>query len=149
MSRPVGRTILLTAGVGMAFTVVAAIWVMGGPGSQRDRRMDERRIDDLRALQEAITQHHAQAGRLPANLLALGQRPGLDLAVSDPVSRTPYGYHIDAADRYRLCAQFATDTAVRQPQRRAWNGYDLQWAHGAGATCFDRRIDTPDRPGTP
>lgn len=137
MSRPLGKSILVVAGMAMAATIGAAIWVMGGPGAQRERRLDERRIGDLRDLQSSIEQYHRDHDRVPPDLATLAGQPGVALPLSDPITGQTYVYVVEAADRYRLCATFATDTA-RDGQRGY--GFDTDWAHGTGNTCFQRRI---------
>ena len=137
MSRPVGKGILAVAGVAMLTTVAAAVWVMGGPNIQRVRRMDERRASDLRDLQSAIEQHHRDNDRLPPDLATLARQPGVTLPVADPMTQQRYTYEVQASDRYILCATFVTDTAA-EGQRPY--GLQNEWAHGAGHTCFQRRV---------
>lgn len=137
MSRPLGKSILVVAGVAMAATIGAAIWVMGGPGAQREQRLDERRIGDLRDLQSSIEQYHRDYDRLPPDLATLARQPGVSLPLADPISRQAYVYAVEAPDRFRLCATFTTDTA--RDGRRGY-GFDTDWAHGAGNTCFPRRV---------
>lgn len=137
MSRPVGKTILIVAGVAIAASIAAAIWVMGGPGAQRLQRMDERRVSDLISLKDSIESYHRENGRLPDDLATLERLPGASLAVTDPVTRQRYGYTRDSAKDYRLCAVFATDTAT---DGLAVRGIHQEWAHGAGNTCFKRSV---------
>ena len=59
-------------------------------------------------------------------------------SLADPATGAPYEFAATGADRYRLCAVFATDTA----QRRFAPDAD-DWIHAAGRGCFDRRIE-PD-----
>lgn len=139
MSRPVGKSILIVAGVAMAATVAAAVWVMGGPNMQRVRRMDERRASDLRDVQSAIEQYHRDNDRLPPDLTTLASQPGVTLPVADPLTQQRYTYEVQAPDRYILCATFVTDTS-RDGQHV--HGLQREWAHGVGHTCFERRIKT-------
>lgn len=126
-----GRRLLLAAGVVVALAAGAAVWVMGVPGTQRLVRMDERRAMDLQALETQIGQYQEREGRLPGNLEQLAAQPGVRLALTDPQDGRPYGYVPGEGRRYRLCAVFATDTAVTG----AWNP---RWLHGVGETCFER-----------
>jgi hypothetical protein len=130
-----GRWLAIAASVVMAATVVAAIVVTGTPGQRRLVKLDDRRTDDLRALERAIDEYYKQHGRLPGQLLELYRKPGSTAPSADPQTRQPYDYAVLAERRYRLCAVFATDTgktdAVSVPR----------WQHGIGRHCFD--IDTP------
>ena len=114
-------------------TIVAAISVMGTPSEQRAARIDERRVDDLEALDVDIRAFAEKNGSLPGDLATLAHVPGRQLPLKDPESGTPYEYRVIAKNAYQLCAQFKTDTAVSG--NAEWR---KQWAHGAGRTCFDR-----------
>lgn len=136
MSAPaVGRWLLVAAAVVIIATVVGAIAVIGTPGTQRQLRMDDRRVDDLRQLEIAAREYRERTGALPEGFDVLVAQPGVALAVVDPVTATPYGYRRLAGDRFSLCAVFATDTAGERDGRRRW--IDLQWAHGVGRHCFE------------
>lgn len=137
-----GRWLLVAAGLAVAATVVAAIVVMDSPGVQRQARLDERRVQDLQRLDQAIQAHARRHDALPAALEVVTRRPGVNYTVSDPVDGAPYVYEATGARTYRLCARFATDTARLHP-RTPFGGYD--WAHAAGQQCFDREVEA--RPG--
>ena len=115
-------------------TIAAAISVMGTPGEQRAARFDDRRVDDLEALDLAIRMHAEKNGALPRDLATLARQPGRQLPLQDPETGTPYEYRATGKDAYRLCAVFTTDTAeARSAPLRG------EWAHGVGRTCFDRK----------
>lgn len=141
-ARPVGQWLLALAGIVVVATVIGAIAVMGSPGEQRKMRIDEHRINDLRAIETAVRLHRKDAGSLPEDLATLGARPGVALDLADPQTGTPYEYRRDGADTFVLCANFATDSAAGR-ERQRWQG--LQWAHGAGRHCFTFRIEDEAR----
>ncbi len=134
-----GKWLLVAAGVLAIGSIVGGFLLMGSPAHQRDLRMDQRRINDLQAIENAAQVHATGRGALPESLQALVARPGLSLATRDPVSGQPYGYTVLDASRIRLCAVFATDTAETHGGRRP--GWQRDWVHGAGPTCFERRIE--------
>ncbi|HEY9540620.1 MAG TPA: hypothetical protein VIR05_03165 [Luteimonas sp.] len=142
-ARPVGQWLLVLAGVVVVATVIGAIAVMGSPGEQRKVRIDEHRINDLRAIEAAVRLHRKDTGSLPDDLAAVDARPGVALDLADPQTGTPYEYRRDGAEAFELCVDFATDSATRRA-RRGWQG--LQWAHGAGRHCFRFRIEDKARP---
>jgi hypothetical protein len=96
----------------------------GSPGHQRDVSLDERRISDIRALQQDLD----ATTPLPPRLEAL-KRPvfGNDTR-KDPVTGDFYAYTRKGGKRYQICATF--DTADTQRQ----DGF----AHQAGRACFIR-----------
>lgn len=132
-----GRWIAIAASVVVLATIVAAIAVMGSPSRQRLMRLDERRVDDLDRIANAIQAYHAQHGSVPASLAALAAEPGVRVP-QDPESRQPYGYEVLGKTEYRLCAQFDTDTA-ESTEPQPW--LRPSWVHGRGKQCFKRRSD--------
>jgi hypothetical protein len=134
-----GRSLLVATAVVVAATIVAAILVMGAPDTQRQVRLDERRVQELQRLSEAIDAHAYRNGVLPPNLSEITGRPGVAYATTDPVSGVPYRYEPTGPEEYRLCARFDTDTA-RTTARARPPGGDA-WAHPSGEHCFDRRLD--------
>ena len=131
-----GRLLSIIASVVVLATLVAAIAVMDSPGQQRERRMDERRVQDLQRLAGAARGYHQGHGQLPADMAALAGQPGLGLSTTDPASGTPYEYERTGERRFRVCATFATDTAVASARMQPV-GPD-SWNHPAGRHCFSR-----------
>ena len=138
-----GRVMAIVASLVVIAAVVAGIASIGLPGAQRQARLDERRIEDLQRIVEAIELHHREHGRLPADLATAAARPGWDLALLDPVSGEAYDYRPLQGDRFELCAVFATDSGKRGGP--GWNP-PLEWHHGAGRHCFKRDVDRSGKP---
>lgn len=124
--------------IGIAATVIAAgalVWgafLVGSPNSERLRKLDERRIEDLAAIENAIERHCVgpssswEDGRptivsqLPATLddlaaLAADHRP----SVVDPARNVPYEYRVIDPSTYELCATFDLPRDVDDNAR--WN----------------------------
>ncbi|WP_411832141.1 hypothetical protein [Pseudoxanthomonas mexicana] len=134
----IGHALVALAGVAIVGAVIAALMAMGSPAAQREARLDERRIDDLRRIARGIDQHVRQHEALPPDLATLAGQPGTRLSLADPATARPYRYSPEAGLRYRLCAVFATDSA--QAAER-WT--DSEWAHGRGEHCFARKAEKP------
>ncbi|HEX2466172.1 MAG TPA: hypothetical protein VHR17_16235 [Thermoanaerobaculia bacterium] len=119
------------AAVAVIGAVVAGLIVLGPPREQRARRLDDRRLDDLREIAGAVDLHWTRDGRLVASLeeVKMELRPSSD---RDPETGEPYVYEPLGADRYRLCATFsgATPTEAYRPRSEFWT-------HGAGRHCFE------------
>ncbi|MFC3715699.1 hypothetical protein ACFONC_05990 [Luteimonas soli] len=141
-ARPVGQWLLVLAGLVVVATVVGAIAVMGSPGEQRQMRIDEQRVQDLRSIEAAVRLYRNDEGSLPDDLATIDARPGVALDLADPQTGAPYEYRRTGADAFELCASFATDSATRKA-RRNWQG--IEWAHGTGRHCFTFRIEDKDR----
>ena len=93
--------------------VITAIALLDPPGVQRQRKMDERRIEDLMSIQRATEEYWTRHKALPPDLATLGKEPGLLVPANDPETGTPYVYEVTGPKSYRLCAVFARTTAER------------------------------------
>lgn len=140
MSRQgVGRSMLIAATVIVIGTLATAVWVMESPVKQRDRRIDERRTEQLDAIADAVDAWTREHKRLPASLAELSKQPGASLAIVDPVTGTPYDYAAVSERGYRLCASFATSTSDRGPGTDRISWHEKHWMHPAGRHCFERK----------
>jgi len=121
-------------------TVIAAIVVLGAPRVQRQRKMDRVRVQDLTNIALSVTGYFRRHKALPGDLAALAKEPGYRVARSDPDTGNPYGYQLLDASSYRLCADFATDSAADSADPH--DAYtDVTWAHARGHQCFDRNTE--------
>lgn len=134
----VGRWLLIGAGVIVLATLAGAIAVMGLPSSQRDVRLDQRRVQDLQRITRLIDLHVERDRALPPDLDTLARQPGRQVSIVDPVDGSAYAYEITDERAYRLCAVFATDTATTT----GFHGAPVadEWLHGARRQCFDRKV---------
>ncbi len=120
----------LLAGLAVLFVaavVTAALLVLGWPSGERARRLDERRVEDLRRLAAGVDEYYQRNQVLPASLERLAARPDGPNVLTDPVTRRPYDYKPLGAYAYELCATF--DDALPEEERGPW------W-HGEGRRCF-------------
>src|SRR3546814_19715875 len=101
--------LLVLAGVVVVATVIGAIAVMGSPGEQRKLRIDEHRINDLRAIEAAVRLHRKDTGSLPEDLATLDARPGVALDLADPQTGPPYESRRDRPEAFVLFPAFAPD----------------------------------------
>lgn len=122
-----GRALVAVMAVAIAAAVAAGVLAAGSPAKARERRFDERRVEDLTALGRAVDHHHSVSGRLPDTLTELAQWSMLDL--QDPSTAQPYEYRVLNEDTYHLCAAFQQPSAQRA-------GF---WRHGSGRHCFTLR----------
>lgn len=120
---------------------IAVIWgivLAGSPGNERERKFDDRRVDDLRAIQNEITniaygnkpvRPDAPVVPVPQTLEEVqAQAVYQKLNLTDPETGTPYIYRVQSATQYQLCATFSFPRDM---------SYDIFWNHPAGDYCFD------------
>lgn len=150
--------------VAVAFILVSIVlgfMVIGSPASQRERRQDMQRTNDLQGLQWQIVNYWQQKGSLPATLEDLRDPLSGFTIPFDPETGASYEYARKGELSFELCASFEEDSVKAQssfgnvmPMRPmmepsiAMRAPD-NWDHGTGRTCFERTIDPelyPPRP---
>lgn len=129
-------------------SIIVGFFIVGTPMEQRNRRMDDQRIQDLQVIQGQIIEYWINKKTLPQNLdLLKSDITGFNTP-TNPDTKLPYIYQIKGELEFELCAEFITDDA-KYPEFDAKDyprSYDYQqqnWRHGLGNTCFTRTID-PD-----
>jgi hypothetical protein len=131
MSAPV-KNIFVASVVSAVFAaVIGGIVLLGSPAKERTRKLDERRVENLRAITNAVNLYWTRHKSLPPSLDALSREPGVLLKPLDPETGQPYEYKTLGEKNYELCARFALDTAEEQDSIRK-----EFWSHGAGRQCF-------------
>lgn len=116
--------------------VITAVILLDPPGVQRQRKMDEHRVDDLMAIQRAAEEYWTRHKKLPPDLATLSKEAGLVVPTTDPETSAAYVYETTGPRSYRLCAEFARTTA----ERASMPPYMIKWSHGAGRHCFELKI---------
>lgn len=104
--------------------VVAGLLALGSPAAARERRFDQRRVDDLAEIERAINDYHYDNRALPPTLNDLN-RAG-QVIFRDPLTQQPYEYRALSEPGYELCAVF------QQPSRTTIGAR----AHDKGRRCF-------------
>ncbi|UPA21992.1 DUF5671 domain-containing protein [Candidatus Peribacteria bacterium] len=127
---------IATAIVGVA--VVWGIVLAGSPGAERERKFDDRRVEDLRAIQNEITniaygnkpiRPDAPVVAIPKTLQEISDQAVYQkLNLTDPETGASYIYNVQSATKYQLCATFSFERDL---------SYDIFWNHPAGEHCFD------------
>lgn len=142
MTSPSRRiTVSVVTVAAVAIAVVYGLTLVGPPRDQRERRLDERRIEDLRRIARAIDLHWTRHGSLPAALDVLSEATVRDVTFNDPESEEPYEYRVETPSTFELCGSFGTD----------WldPSVDLFWSHPMGHHCFELEVRHVQREDTP
>ena len=129
------RTIAAIALAAAGATVVLGFTLTGRPAEERARRLDNRRVDDLQRIAEAVNTYETRHKRLPSTLQELSGEPGMRLA-QDPEG-SAYEYKVTGAEAFELCATFQRESTA---QSRRAGGF---WAHGPGRQCFQMQTREP------
>ena len=127
------RLAAIVASALVLMVIVGGLLISGSPATQRELRLDQQRINDLRRLSNVITQYWQRFGELPAGLDSLVDGMFLDRMPVDPVTRQSYEYRPSGVATYSLCADFTRPTVADESA-----GF---WRHPAGRHCFDFALE--------
>lgn len=116
--------------------VAAAISIMDSPQTARLKRLDSLRVQDLRALSNAIGDYQRKTRKLPESLQQLVPNLGSDSLKLHDEKQRPYIYHMKDAATYELCANF--DRAADEDERSF--DFPRSAKHPAGDYCFSVTI---------
>lgn len=138
--------------IATAIVVIAIVWgflIVGAPSTERQRKFDERRVQDFQAISSEMivivyegypvwntNEPPALQRPLPTTLkeaasLARNQR----LNTIDPETSVPYEYIVIDETNYQLCASF---------NEARMQSYDIFWDHPAGRHCYEFDVQSPD-----
>ncbi|MBU6414629.1 hypothetical protein KGQ34_00050 [Patescibacteria group bacterium] len=130
----------------VAASIVAGFFIVGSPQTERMRRFDQQRVENLTILQSEIINYWIQKDYLPTSLNDLKNDITGFVPPSDPESNIPYNYRLINKLSFELCANFKT-TSKKQPQAATapipapYYEQNQNWSHDIGHICFTRTID--------
>jgi hypothetical protein len=140
--RPIVARSLLTVSVATALAAIGGgLWLVGPPAEQAARRIDDRRVQELRAVGGAVDIYFERNARLPESLQELTAALQSSLATTDPETGARYDYRTLDARSYELCATFA------RPSESV--ATDAGWTHGEGRQCFTLKIKEKGQTSSP
>ncbi len=133
----------IASGVVLA-SIIGGFFVVGSPATQRARKFDQQRINDLQMVRNQIDQYYSQKQELPQSLQDLATTfPGY-ITPQDPQTQQPYEYIPKNNLNFDLCATFTTKSPELNDESiaRPYAIYGIEdWAHETGRTCFTRAIN--------
>ena len=138
---PALRGLAIGAIVVVVATLGYSIYLVGTPGQQRDVRLDDRRVDDLRNIANNIDTYLELNQEMPAALDDLSGPRFYVESIEDPETGRLYEYRVIEDTNYELCAVFVTDSSEarrgpREPRASVRPFSERVWDHGVGRTCF-------------
>ncbi|MBI2063940.1 MAG: hypothetical protein HYT65_03040 [Candidatus Yanofskybacteria bacterium] len=129
-------------------SIIYGFLLIGTPATQRARRFDEQRVNNLSVLQSEVINYWQQKGELPKSLDVLKNQISGFIPPVDPETGQPYEYLATDPLSFKLCAEFKTSSIATDNMMRsvpmpvgAYYPYQQNWNHGMGRVCFERTID--------
>ncbi len=160
MKVPAATTVFIGLAIGaVVAAVVGGLIVLGPPSEERARRLDERRVEDLRGITRAVDLYWTRHASLPLSLADLSRESGVSVSARDPGTTQDYEFRVLDAATYELCARFELNTPIPSARFRpglgvapdpgdsAGRAQDVSedfWSHGVGRRCF--RLDAQEVP---
>lgn len=127
------------------FFIIFGFVTAGSPFSQRMRRFDQRRVQDLQVIQSETINYWQSKRTLPQNIDQLRDEIKGFIPPKDPETGAAYEYRVLGPLKFELCATFKTSNKDEFSQSPSghYPVFDGNWLHDVGRTCFERTID-PD-----
>lgn len=130
-------------------SIVLGFTVIGSPASQRERRYDMQRANDLQGIQWQVVNYWQQKEVLPSNLSELEDPISGFKVPIDPATKATYEYNRTGELSFELCATFSkpslmsSDSSTTRPMYAPEISMRVpeNWQHGEGRGCFERTID--------
>lgn len=116
-------------------TAITGFFVIGSPTSERNRRFDQQRTNNLQEIQYQIVNYWQKKEVLPDKLSDLEDKLTGWKSPLDPQTQKDYEYFKTGDKSFQLCAEF------NQEAKQDINIMDYNWNHTKGRVCFDRIID--------
>lgn len=139
----------IIATLAVILSIIGGFYVMGSPFTQRMRKFDDMRINDLQSIQWQIVNYWQQKGIIPTKLSDLTDSISGFTAPVDPDTAGNYNYKISSATTFKLCANFdlASDetkiSIMPEPYgMEPGSSKRDNWSHKEGLQCFERSIDS-------
>ena len=147
------KIIAWTVGAVILASIIYGFFLIGSPATQRAKRFDEQRINDLSITQNEIVSYWQQKAVLPVSLDNLKNQISGFVPPADPETKQPYEYEAIAQLSFKLCATFKTPFTSEMITQVYPYSPNSNWNHARGRVCFDRTIDPqiykPNASGAP
>ncbi len=125
--------------------IIGGFALSGSPATERSRRFDQQRINDLQMISTSIDQsinNSTSDGRLPLTIEELRNQRDIYIGSTiDPKTKKPYEYRPLTTETYELCASFEMAMTQEQnsnpelmyPNPKMGSNF---WDHEAGRKCY-------------
>lgn len=131
------RLFALLAIAAVVTSAIAGFWLLGSPTKQRQIRADEQRLADLLQISQRLHdeaeqfQNQGKPVNLPASLSPNERK-------TDPILGNSYDYQRVDKTHYKICAEFATNSAEDRLQDSPTD--QNFWQHPSGQHCFQLNV---------
>jgi len=117
---------------------ISSLFIVESPAAARNRRIDERIINNFYNIESAINTYYNTNQKLPASFEELKKEPMATDSLIDPSTREMFGYKVVSSTAYQLCANFRTDN--KNSKDVAFQYMDETKRHLQGLECLDFKV---------
>jgi len=119
----------------MTSAFIASFFLIESPTEARNRKLDEKIIQDFDAMRYAIDSYYSKNKTLPQNLedIKIETIKPHDLNFD---SSKEYDYKITGQETYELCANFSSSNLEKT---MSYN--DTVWKHDKGYQCIEKEVN--------
>lgn len=139
MSKP-SRILAIVVSTCILVSIIMGFFIVGTPGQQRMRRLDEKRIQDLSNIESQTNAYWQQKADTPPSLQELVKSTSYygSVSIQDPETGAVYEYTKKSGVEYQLCANFSLASEQTTTGKTAVTV--SSWDHEKGRQCFDRKV---------
>jgi hypothetical protein len=125
---------------------ISAFFVAESPLKNRDRKIDQKIINDLGRIDSAIYSFYYDKNALPENLDELKSEIRFisDQSLTNPFTKNNYEYKKISEKKYELCTDFKTSNKEINKSYDYWNE---KWMHDSGYQCFSLEVPEKEERG--
>lgn len=117
--------------------LISAFLIVESPSDSRDRKLDEKIIQDFNNIKYALDAFHSQEGELPQTLNELVEDSDVfSLNLINPVTEKEYFYEKVEEKEYELCTDFSSSS-----EKNTSNYYNNFWKHEKGYDCIKKEVN--------
>jgi len=127
------KLIMIALTIIVTLTVVYGFVDGGSPQAARNKRNDDKRIQDIQSMKNWINSYYTKNTTLPATLqeaAASYSSSGNSKVPVDPETNNAYLYQIVTDKEYKICATFSTNTSDTTQK------YMVEYEHPSGSHCL-------------
>lgn len=119
---------------------ISALFVVESPTETRNRKIDERVLNNFSMIENAITMHYDEFKKLPENLEEIKKTEGYmpEENFQNPLSKKAIEYKVTGEQEYELCTDFLASN--RNPEENGGRYMvSIESLHDAGYQCLKKR----------
>ncbi|MDR0233942.1 MAG: DUF5671 domain-containing protein [Zoogloeaceae bacterium] len=135
------KRLAVTVSAVVVASLIGAAYVLDSPMEQRQRKLDNSRLQNLEEIGDSVKLYAKNHQALPPDLATLEEEAKHPLP-TDPDTGERYEYQTLDATSYQLCAVFSLPSRDEDGLRRQTHYRTWERTHAAGKQCFKRTLDS-------